>query len=475
MCLIVSRPADAIFPMKQLEVAHFSNPHGVGFMWPGRSRLQVEKIAAPTNFKQVSTLYDKVLKRSAGKPLAIHFRWATHGLKDEENTHPYRVLDKKKSGMDLYMMHNGIIPRVGSLTSDFSDTWHYVQKHLLPVLVDYPDLIWAEWFQNEVGIAIGSGNKLLFMDNEGKQAFINYKQGHLAQDTGCWLSNSASVNGARLFRNDNTPARLKPTTKKLLKWPLVMHSPAGAVTVDKITAMQGEILLTIGMTGTYHLIWTITNDHLRDFLSVTKEDRSRRYDYVKAHAEALQDAKLINNTIVPGSHEDPGGTIKYSTSYHTLTKDGVEILSQLHEGTLKVEPSIKDVCNLLGPSSSSNSSEEEPESKRIPDFPKTFTKKVTSTRNQRRKVRRKVALPPIPKTTAYGLKDEWEFDNEYVYESNPPWYESRVALQKLTADSVNFQMSDEIAIELTLNDLTTLLAKYPYRVASWLQDYILKI
>lgn len=483
MCLIVSRPAEAIFPIEQLEVAHFSNPHGVGFMWPGRSRLQTEKIASPENFNQVGDLYESVLKRSAGKPLAIHFRWATHGLKDMENTHPYKVLDKKKSGMDLYMMHNGIIPRVGTYDSDFSDTWHYVHDHLLGVLTDYPDIIWAEWFQDEIGKAIGANNKLLFMDNEGKQAFINYKQGHLAQDTGCWLSNAGSISGARLSRNKNTPSHLKSISTPTLKKPLVWRSMKGAVTVNKLSAMQGEIILTISATGAYQLIWTITNEHLKGYLTVSKGDRERRYNYVKAHAEALEDAKLIQNTIVPGDYKDDSGVVKYAMSYHTLSEEGLEILSQLEDGSLKVESSIKDVCALLDPKSNGTPINLGPdiqdalgkEEKKIPAFPKTFTQKVESTRRQRRKIRLKVALPKATTASAYTYgRDDWD-DDEFTYESTVPWYTSKNSLNKFIAEGASFQMSDEVAIELTLLDLSHLLTKYPYKVASWLQDYILKI
>lgn len=480
MCLIVSRPAEAIFPIEQLEVAHFSNPHGVGFMWPGRSRLQIEKIAVPKNFNQVGDLYENVLKRSAGKPLAIHFRWATHGLKDMENTHPYKILDKKKSGIDLYMMHNGIIPRVGTYDSDFSDTWHYVHDHLLEVLTDYPDLIWAAWFQDEIGKAIGANNKLLFMDNEGKQAFINYKQGHLAKDTGCWLSNSAGVSGARLSRNNNTPSHLKSKNDIVLKKPLVWRSMKGAVTVNKLTAMQGEIILTIGTLGSYQLIWTITNEHLKGYLTVSQEDKDRRYNYVKAHAEALEDAKLIQNTIVPGDAKDANGVVRYSMSYHTLSDEGLEILSQLKDGSLEVESSIKDVCALLSPKVNGTPIELGPglqatldkEEKKIPAFPKTFTQKVESTRRQRRKIRLKVALPKATITSGQGYGD---WDDEFTYESNVPWYTSKNALNKFLDEGAYFQMSDEVAIELTALDLSHLLTKYPYRVASWLQDYILKI
>ena len=474
MCLIVSRPADATFPIDQLEVAHFSNPHGVGFMWPGRTRLQVEKIAAPTNFKQVNNLYESVLKRSAGKPLAIHFRWATHGLKDMENTHPYKILDKKKSGMDLYMMHNGIIPRVSGNNDVHSDTWHYIQSHLVDVLTDYPDLIWAEWFQNEVGFAIGAGNKLLFMDNEGRQAFVNYKQGHLAEDTGCWLSNVYSITGAKLHRNNNAPLHLQQLTKPTAKQPVIERSTEGACTVDKITAIQGEILCSIGEQGADRLVWTLTHEHLKGYLTVTRDQRTQRYEYIKAHTEALEDAKLIIKTIAPGSFQGAYKGLSYSIIHHTLTKDGFEILSQLEDGSLDVESSIKDICRILGNEVNGVAATERPE---VPDFPRTFTQKVESTRRQRRKVRQKVALPKAPATNYNLPYDEYEYDEDgnYMYESTVPWYESKKVLDKLVASPGNFKMSDETVLDLTTHDLSSLIKSYPYRVAVWLQNYILKI
>lgn len=492
MCLIVSRPADATFPIEQLEVAHFSNPHGVGFMWPGRTRIQVAKIANPITFQEVGDLYESVLKRSAGKPLAIHFRWATHGLKDEENTHPYKILDKKKSGMDLYMMHNGVIPRVSTAASNFSDTWHYAQSHLLPVLQEFPELIWAEWFQSEIGLAIGKGNKLLFMDNEGKQAFINYKQGHLAEDTGCWLSNSASVSGSRLHRNDKTPAHLKPkptvSIKMLpLKRPVVQRSLIGAVTVDKLTATQGEIVLTIGRTGAFNVLWSITNDHLRGWDTVLKDDREKHFAYVKSHMDPLVDAKLVTLTVTPSAGKNHGGPVN-GVLYYKLSKDGMEIFAQLRDGTLKTETTISEMCALIGKSPEKNGNstslapakEEEP--KKIPNFPQTFTKKVKSNRRQRRTIRKRVALPPAPNITVYDSRtydyndDEYGFGHlgNYGYYSTP-WYVSNRAYNRLVTEGEEFVMSEDVVTELTSADLTRLITKYPSKVANWIQHYVLQL
>lgn len=202
MCLIISKPKNKHFPLDDLECAYYTNSDSFGAMWVQDGHVQVEKLSTPKNFDDVKAMYE----RHADKNVAYHLRFTTHGKTNNINCHPIQVLNKNKHGRDLFMMHNGILG-VDIKKPNLSDTWHFVQNYLKPCLISNPRLIYHKNFQEMLSKTIGAHNKLLFLDNNGRTIIINRKAGS-EHVSGCWISNTYSINGAKLSRGANVPAHL---------------------------------------------------------------------------------------------------------------------------------------------------------------------------------------------------------------------------------------------------------------------------
>jgi predicted glutamine amidotransferase len=153
-----------------------SNIHGAGIAWTEHGKLYVEKgfMDWPT-FKEFWEARDW-----SDVPAIVHFRIATHGKIDEDNTHPFWVFPGK-----LAFAHNGIM----SFTKEFetiSDTQVF-NRYILKQL--------PRNFLSNSGIRvmmedyIGTYNKLVFLDNEGSLDIFNESCGEWLED-GCWFSNT---------------------------------------------------------------------------------------------------------------------------------------------------------------------------------------------------------------------------------------------------------------------------------------------
>lgn len=181
MCVIIRHTPNANIPDVNLEACWQKNSDGWGIMWVEEGRVRVLKSLDNQSF----LAYYRQLKHL---PIGVHFRFKTHGAIDLGNAHPYPILIKERDGRDLYVMHNGTISG-REVVKGKSDTWHYVEQVLRPILTDHPDLIHNHVFEQWVLKDIGS-SRLLFLSGEGKFTTYNETQGMEA--FGCWLSNGHS-------------------------------------------------------------------------------------------------------------------------------------------------------------------------------------------------------------------------------------------------------------------------------------------
>lgn len=193
MCIIALMPANKRLTDAEIRQAFQRNDDGFGIMYPDPTeerKIMVRKIV-PATADDIIALYnaelnDDVLKR----PHAVHFRFRTHGDTDKANTHPYRVLRKDKHGMDLYLMHNGVITSKyidESKEQGKSDTWHYVANVLRPTLIKNPELVHDKGFLRMVAMSIGYGNKFVMMPDDGHPIVVNHEAGTQRED-GIWFS-----------------------------------------------------------------------------------------------------------------------------------------------------------------------------------------------------------------------------------------------------------------------------------------------
>ena len=136
MCLIVVKEKGKDLPKEEyLRNGNFKNSDGIGIAYL-KENTNIIKIK-----KDFDCFWDlnEFLTKNITKEdiLIIHFRWATHGLKDKGNRHPFPIVkDKEKIRkiiMDskMVMAHNGVLRQFGD-NDTFSDT----QQFILEILSD---------------------------------------------------------------------------------------------------------------------------------------------------------------------------------------------------------------------------------------------------------------------------------------------------------------------------------------------------
>jgi len=167
-CLIAVKEAGVIFPQdKYMVEANDHNADGIGiaFFKPGDTEVHIKK-----NFKSVAEFMKWTKENIKQEDICvIHFRLATHGLKDAGNRHPFPVTKNKKllreteSVCQMAVAHNGVIRDYGH-HDKFSDT----QKFVLDILAE--DAIKNNLQDRAVQKLINNfidGDKLAILDNEG--------------------------------------------------------------------------------------------------------------------------------------------------------------------------------------------------------------------------------------------------------------------------------------------------------------------
>lgn len=184
MCLLVTQTNNSpALSDAWLEDFYSFNSDGVGVMYSLHDRLIVEKIL-PTSADDFIHFYRNHIE---GKNCAFHLRMRTHGDTDLTNCHPYEVLNQQEHGVDLWLMHNGILSTGNAGDTSKSDTWHYIRDYLRPMLANNPAFAFTEQFRSLIGTHIGSGNKFVLMDSFGNQSTVNQRSG--VYWAGLWLSN----------------------------------------------------------------------------------------------------------------------------------------------------------------------------------------------------------------------------------------------------------------------------------------------
>jgi hypothetical protein len=185
MCLLVTQ--SKISPKlshEWLKDFYSYNADGIGVMRSKNNQLIIEKIL-PKDADDFINFYEKHI---FGFDCAFHLRMKTHGNIDLINCHPYEILNKADHGIDLWLMHNGILHTDNKADITKSDTWHYIKNYLVPMLAKNPDYAFTESFNEIISDHIGSSNKFVLMDNLGRQTVINQDQG--VYWAGLWLSNT---------------------------------------------------------------------------------------------------------------------------------------------------------------------------------------------------------------------------------------------------------------------------------------------
>lgn len=212
MCLLVVQSKNSPkLSNEWLEDFYSYNADGVGVMYAKRGKLVIEKVV-PKSAECFIKFYRKHIE---GRNCAFHLRMKTHGHINLENTHPYEVLNQREHGLDLWLMHNGVLSTGNAKDVSKSDTWHYIRDYLRPMLAQNPDYAFTQSFAELVGSHIGKSNKFVLADNRGRTITINKDEG--VYWGGLWLSNtyawSASKSASKAESHDLAEA-LKQVSEK---------------------------------------------------------------------------------------------------------------------------------------------------------------------------------------------------------------------------------------------------------------------
>lgn len=178
MCVIIHKPAGVKISSDVLRKCWNDNPHGAGFMFAHRGKLKILKGFLRLRSLKAALFLNKWIDRE----LIIHFRYATHGLICEEQTHPFVVKDRRYG-----VVHNGIInfadPKFN--LHEQSDTYSFC-RHFIEKLPDN--------FEKNEGIRnllneylIHHHSVLLVMNKNGRTSKFGLVDGYNKHN--CWFSN----------------------------------------------------------------------------------------------------------------------------------------------------------------------------------------------------------------------------------------------------------------------------------------------
>jgi hypothetical protein len=178
MCIAIYKPAGVKIRKTILSHCFDQNPHGAGFAVPDENGITIRK-----GFFTFREFWREYREKSAGMAMLIHFRVATSGVIDGDNCHPWRI-DK-----DHAMIHNGVLEhKLGLCHDDVSDTGLFAHNILSPALEIAPNIWKTEAFKWVIEQSIGSGNKVVILDNNGDSAIFNSEKGEWFE--GSWFSNT---------------------------------------------------------------------------------------------------------------------------------------------------------------------------------------------------------------------------------------------------------------------------------------------
>ena len=170
MCIAVWKPQGIELTEETLQNCWNRNPDGAGFMYAEDGKLNIVKGLMTYNE------FEAAYAPHSDKNCVLHFRIATHGGVNPENTHPFIVND------DLAMVHNGIISNVPTPDKTKSDTWHFTEMYLKKYWFLWKDAEFKSLIESYIG-----HSKLILMDSTGEVKIYKESLGNWNSDCWCWL------------------------------------------------------------------------------------------------------------------------------------------------------------------------------------------------------------------------------------------------------------------------------------------------
>lgn len=202
MCILIKHAADTVFSRDDIADFHAHNSDGFGVMYLHKNRVVTAKILP----KSADDAYEFYLLHAHGRECALHGRMRTHGAIDEANCHPYKVIK------GVYLMHNGVLDTGNEWNKSKSDTWHFAERILKPILNQSPAMLHNAGFQRLLEATLGHGNRFILLDKHGfvelnMHQGVTYKQARMS-NTYAWsapmVQRPSSYDSRTSFNSDTS-------------------------------------------------------------------------------------------------------------------------------------------------------------------------------------------------------------------------------------------------------------------------------
>ena len=183
MCLLVVCKPNATPKREELTQGACSNPHGYGFAIVVGDKIITERsMSAKKSIKRFLELREQYPEGYA----MWHARYATHGVKNEANCHPFQVGGDPLS----YVAHNGVLDTFIESGDKRSDTRVFAED-TLPKIGGVSALNDENIYRMVESWATGSKIAVLSVNPAAQYQLylINEKSGHW-DDNGVWWSNN---------------------------------------------------------------------------------------------------------------------------------------------------------------------------------------------------------------------------------------------------------------------------------------------
>lgn len=195
MCLLVVSSPNSTPRKKDLECASCNNPHGFGYAVIAGNKIITGK---GMSSKKIIKEFLEVRKKYPKSYAMFHARFATHGVKNDDNCHPFKV-----GGSELtYLAHNGVLS-VDIPANDMRSDTRIFAEDILPAMGGITALDNTNLYRMIEGWASGSKIAVFTLDPDAEYDcyIINEDLGHW-DNAGNWWSNDGYKQNAwtNLFR-----------------------------------------------------------------------------------------------------------------------------------------------------------------------------------------------------------------------------------------------------------------------------------
>ena len=266
MCIICVCPAGVPLPDKATRKRMWDkNRDGAGYMTIKNGSLEVRK-----GFMAFESFEEFVENLDPSQPRVLHYRIGTNGANTPENTHPWKVTD------DEAICHNGIISWLAddknvSDSKRLADMIGSTQGRPCSDTMRMDDPI----FRGAIERAIGSYNKVVYLNGYGDLRFLNESSG--IWDNGVWYSNHG-------YKEYTAPSVCDPRTAT---WPKIEYDLSAINLLEPImrTAKYVPHYDTVMLTDTDGTLYDMD---LQEFIA-NKDD----FNYTPSLAKKID--KLVDD------------------------------------------------------------------------------------------------------------------------------------------------------------------------------------